>query len=190
MPQTDFLEAAVTVPALMSVIALGVGLVFGYAALSKLWDFPAFVAGVRDFGFVSGRLVPLAAVLLTAAEAVIAVAHLLGLALPMAVPATIALLAVFLIVTVRLLARGEVRPCLCFGAGHEATVDAVGLARIALLLGAELSLFAYLVAGDGGPGLRASYSGELIGIAALGVAFLALCLGLPRLYVASRTIST
>lgn len=133
----------------MGAISTAVALVFGYAALAKLFGIRAFVAGIRDYRIVPGRMAPVVAGVLILSESGIAVTHFARISLSLAVPATTVVLSVFLIMTALDKVRGTKRPCLCFGANGEDAIDNFALLRICLLLSAELTLYSYLLFNDG-----------------------------------------
>ncbi len=126
----------------VSTLARAVGLVFGYATIAKLANLNAVIDGMRSYGLIPNRLLPLAVSLLIIGEALIAITHLGLVALPLASPATVALLAIFLGFSAYSLLRGENRPCLCFGAKKDDKVDGSTLARIIGLLAAETAVLA------------------------------------------------
>jgi hypothetical protein len=174
-----------TVHEAMTIASMSVGLVFAYAAVSKLVDMPGFTAGVRGYGMMPVRLVPAVAGLLVLCEGLFALAHLTGVALNVVLPGAIALLTVFAVTMVSLLRRGDKRPCLCFGASRDDLVDASSLIRLAVLLAVEGILFFYLRINDGslsvfGGGLYRS--AVTVGLAGLVVALSGWCFALPKFY--------
>lgn len=135
---------AIALQRIMSIVSIAVGMVFGYAAASKLLSLTAFAAAVQGYGVLPDRFVPLATGLLIAGESLIAISHIAAIALPLVLPVSIALLLVFLVVIANALKRGEKRPCLCFGANRDDSVDMSSLMRIILLLLMEIALFIHI----------------------------------------------
>ena len=110
------------------------------------------------------------------------------------IPATLVLLAVFLITTVSLLRRGDKRPCLCFGANRDDSVDISSLVRILMLLATELSLYWYLFLGDDPVAATTEYAAatsiETVAVAALTLVLLGWCFAFPKFYRAWRVVRT
>jgi hypothetical protein len=183
----------ITLQSALGIASWAVALVFGYAAVSKLVNLPALVAGIRSYRVVPGPIASLGAALLIIGEGAIAVAHFAGLAMQYVVPATIALLTVFLVTTSRLLKSGEKRPCLCFGANRDDSVDIYSLIRIAMLWLLEAALFFYLVIKDISIAIdfdNAYSSIVAITTAAAGVVLAGWLLALPNVYRALRVVET
>ncbi|MEU6754238.1 MauE/DoxX family redox-associated membrane protein [Spirillospora sp. NPDC046719] len=122
------------------------------AAVAKLRSPGAFAASLGDFGFVPARLRRPLAVLVPAAELLIA----LLLAVPATVTAGFAAAALFCCgltaVPVAVVARGKRVTCACFGAGSE-PMGGWHIARNAVLLAAAcLGAVVALSRGGGVPG--------------------------------------
>ncbi len=180
-----------TIQEAMTVASMAVGIVFAYAAASKLLDVPGFVMGIRSYKVIPDRFAPMAAGLLIAGEGFIGMAHLVGIGLQLVVPGTIVLLSVFLVTMANSLRRGEKRPCLCFGASRDDLADIYSLARVALLLAAEITLFFYLLLNDGSipTGTGDEYSSIVsVAIAVLVVILTGWCLALPKVYRAWQVV--
>lgn len=126
-----------TLPEVIPSIQLAVGLVFAYAGAQKLRSFDRVVAKVSEFTLLPKCLAPTAAMLLIASELFVATTHLLNLGIAIAAPATIWLLATFVVATGWILIRGASVPCLCFGASDGDVVSARTMARLIALTAAE-----------------------------------------------------
>jgi hypothetical protein len=194
MDALSLTNEALTVQMAMDIAAIAVGLVFGYAAVSKLADVPSLVTGIRGYEVIPSSMAPPAAVLLIMIESLIAVAHFGTIALQFVIPATLVLLAVFLATTVSLLRRGDKRPCLCFGANRDDSVDISSLVRILMLLATELSLYWYLFLGDDPVAATTEYAAatsiETVAVAALTLVLLGWCFAFPKFYRAWRVVRT
>lgn len=170
-------------PAMMDIASKAVGLTFFYAVASKLSNIPGFLAGIRGYDLVPDRLAPFVAVSLLMGEFSIALTHVGGFGLKIAVPATILLLFAFLFGVASLLKRGRKAPCLCFGANPEDEIDVYTLARIALLVLIELALYAYLVFDNGARrnGAEGNYDGlGSLAVATLALTLIAWCFSIPK----------
>src|SRR5690606_10495949 len=115
---------------------------------SKLIDIAGYIKGMRHYQLIPARTVPFAAAALIIIETFVALAHFLAIGLRVAIPGTIMMLTMFLLVTANSLFRGEKRPCMCFSASGEDQLNISSVGRIALLLLAELMLYWQLVAED------------------------------------------
>lgn len=167
-----------------TVAAIAVGLVFGYAAVTKLANIRRFISAIRGYRLVPVAFAPLAAGLLIASESSIALAHLIGAGLSFMVPCTLVLLSIFFVATALLLTRKENGPCLCFGAHQDDHMDVVSLVRISILWLIEGSLY-LLQTVDGSMAVRraTSYTGiESFLPAALIVTLLGWLLSIPRFH--------
>ena len=180
MDQLSFASEVLTIQDAMIIASIATGLVFGFAAASKLMDVPGFVAGLRSYG-VPAPIAPLAAGCLFVCEGFIALAHLAAIGLPFVVPGTIVLLLIFFFAVANLLKRGEKRPCLCFGSSRGDFVDVSSLVRIALLLSVEVALYWYLAIDEAVIVVEAK-SIEAVAIAASVVMLISWCLALPKFY--------
>src|SRR5690349_18057670 len=120
---------------LFLVCQLAVGLVFLTASANKLRDMSGFLSGINEYQIVPAHLVGAVGVGVVAVEASVALGHLSGWLLSVAVPASMALLLVFLVVIIVTIKRGLLVPCLCFGGGadHE-TVSLRSAIRLASIL--------------------------------------------------------
>ena len=144
MDHLSFAHEVLTVRSSMDTIALAVGLVFGFAAVSKLSDFASFIAGIRSYEAIPDRLTPLVARLLITGESLVALAHFTGVGLRFASLLAIVMLSIFLLTTANVLKRGDKRPCLCFGADSTEMAGISSLARVSILWLAEVSVYLYL----------------------------------------------
>ena len=192
MDQLSSASELLTIQRALGVVSLAIGIVFAYAAASKLADVDGLVNGIRAAKVIPGQISPLVAILLIIGESSIAVSHLANIGLQFVVPGTIALLATFFMTIVHLLKRGEKSPCLCFGASGDEKVDVYSLARVALLLSSEFLLYFYLAIHGGSIALWADVYNtlELLGVAALIVTLIAWCLSLPRLHGSLRIVTS
>jgi len=120
------------------VIRLGLGIVFGLSAGTKLRDPSAFARGVSEYRFFSSAVPRGLALGLIPAEATFAFCHLTGLGLAAVAPACVAVLAVFTVAVVAQLSSGHRVPCMCFDPGARELISGVTVARLVLLIGAEL----------------------------------------------------
>ncbi len=110
-------------PAVSSIIALGVALLFGAAALHKLADWPRFRAALTDYRIVPAWLAPAAAVALVALES--ATAAMLPFAATRRTGAFLAaaLLASYALAIGTNLLRGRTSiDCGCLGAGRRSRI--------------------------------------------------------------------
>jgi len=163
-----------TLHASMKVVAMAVGIVFAYAAVTKLVNVPGLIAAIQAYKIVPGRLASFSAGLLIAGEVLIALAHLTGIGLRLAVIGTMALLSIFGVFAVTLIKRGDKRPCLCFGADRDEPFDRTSLVRISVLWVTEGLLYCALTISDG---MTSVNSGRFINnIASLLLAALAVAL--------------
>jgi|RhiMetdeSRZDD1v2_1073273.scaffolds.fasta_scaffold52443_3 uncharacterized membrane protein YphA (DoxX/SURF4 family) len=127
------------------VVQLAIGLLFLRAGLGKLSDIEAFLKGVMSYGLVPEQLLPAAGASLIISEVAIGISHLVGWHLIVTVPFAIALLSIFvLLVSFALKHRPDV-PCMCFGGSTADSVSVRTLARLALVLVAELSLWSHVL---------------------------------------------
>jgi hypothetical protein len=176
---------------IVSVIAIAVGLVFGYAAASKLVDVTGLVSAIRGYSNLPRQLASLAAGVLLAGETLIALAHITGTAFRFLVPGTLVLLSIFFAVVARLLKRGDSRPCLCFGVHRDEPADVLSLVRIAILWLAEGLLYLLLTINDDLMAARAEsvyYDIELFFLAALVVTLVSWCFTFPKFHRAWRIV--
>ena len=127
-------------------LQLSLGVVFLFAALSKLGEPNAFVRTVADYRLVPGTAARVLAPALIAVECFLGVALLTGLAVGIALPLTIVTLLAFSAAVAVNLRRGRRVPCGCFGHASE-RVSTRTLVRLLLLLLASLALLLRLLAG-------------------------------------------
>lgn len=158
---------------LFLVSQLAIGLVFLTASVNKLRDISGFFAGINEYGIVPAYLVRAVGVAVVVAEALVALSHLSGWLLVVAVPASVVLLSAFLIAIVVTIRRGLTVPCLCFGVGadHE-TASLRSAIRLISILAIEAALLYRLLGSSDWPSPLARSGGELL--AALLAAALAL----------------
>ena len=183
-----------TLETAIGIASAAVGLVFGYAAIAKIANIRNLAAGIRAYQIVPHRLVLPAALILIALESLIAVGHLGVIALEVIIPATTILLFGFLCITVIQLIRGVERPCLCFGANRDDSVDFTTVTRIVLLLVTDLVLYQILAdRGDSVTVHSRMVAIDVIGniaVAAVIVVLVGWCLTGPKFHRAWRIVKS
>lgn len=120
------------------VAQFALGLVFLLSASGKLLRPAAFARGVTEYRILPESLGFGFGLLLIPVELLLAVSHLTGWQLALAAPAGLAALASFAVAVAVNLGRGRVLPCYCFGGRGGETISARTMARLLLLLAAEL----------------------------------------------------
>jgi hypothetical protein len=104
---------------------------------------------MEQYDVLPRSLIHAAAIVVIAAEMLIAIAHLSGWQLDLAVLTCLALLVLFVAIVLLVLKRGEVVECQCFGTGGaDEIVSMRTVARLALLAVLEL-LLSYFVFVEG-----------------------------------------
>lgn len=126
---------------LFSVLTMCVGLTFSLSAIAKVITFRNLVHDMRVHYRFKVSHASLVAFVLIVVEAAIAAFHIGGVALDLALPATVLLLTAFLFSLLGILRQGEVKPCLCFGADRADQVSVLSLVRVMLLLVVEVALW-------------------------------------------------
>lgn len=126
---------------LFNLLTTCIGLTFSFSAIAKVITFRDLVHGLRVHYRFKGSRALLVASALIVVEAAIAAFHIGGVALNLALPATVLLLSAFLVNVLGILRQGEVKPCLCFGADRADPVSVLSLVRVVLLLMVELALW-------------------------------------------------
>jgi len=153
---------------MLLVVQLALGTVFVLSAAGKLRDPKSFARGVVDYRILPPPLAYSLGFLLIGLEAWLAIAHLTGWLLAVAVPVGLGTLASFAAAVGVNLGRGRALPCYCFGARSGETISLRTMARVLFLVGAELLLL-------GEPSLFASsqivYPGRIASLSQLGLAF-------------------
>ena len=130
-----------TVELSMDIASKVIGLVFLYAAVSKILSFRHLVGSIGYYKIPSGIVAPIAAALLIVGESLISLSHLTGFGLRYVAIGTLAPLSIFLIIATTLVQSGDVRaPCLCFGFKREDYIGRITVVRIAILLVTEVAL--------------------------------------------------
>jgi hypothetical protein len=124
------------------IVQLTVGVVFLLSAVGKLRNPRAFAFGIEDYEILPDRLASSAAVLIIVFESWVAIAHITGKGLRLAVPVAFGLLASFAIAVAVNLRRGRVLSCYCFDAGGGKSISRLTLFRLLLLISTEIFLFA------------------------------------------------
>jgi uncharacterized membrane protein YphA (DoxX/SURF4 family) len=119
-------------------VYLGIFMLF--SALGKLFHASSFSAGVREYNILSEPAGRVVSVTLPWIELAIALALLLGVALPMAGSAAGLLLTGFTAAVVVNLRRGRIIPCSCYGIGSTLTISWGTVARNGALLALALGV--------------------------------------------------
>jgi hypothetical protein len=122
------------------VLQLAIGIVFVLSSAPKIHRPMEFARAVTVYGVIPSAWSLPVAMTVVSCEAAIALAHMSGVLLRPAIVLCVALLLVFLMAVLRVLRRGTAVRCACFGSAAE-VVSARTLARVLLLLGAELLLW-------------------------------------------------
>lgn len=117
-----------------TLLRVGLGAMFLYAALTKVPDLPLFAEEIANYQLLPAPLVPWVAALLPGIEIVLGLALIAGLWTRTAAALTGALLVVFTVGLTQALLRGIDLRCGCFGSAEPATWGTVvrDLAMIAL----------------------------------------------------------
>lgn len=136
------------------VARLALGLVFLLSTLGKLRRPAAFLRGVAEYEILPAPLAYVFGALLIPVEAFLAVAHLTGWGLRVAVPLGIAVLLTFATAVGINLGRNRDLLCHCFDSLGGERISARSLAQLGLLLAAEALLLS-------GPALRPFGGGDL-----------------------------
>ena len=136
------------------VARLALGLVFLLSTLGKLRRPVAFLRGVAEYEILPAPLAYVFGAVLIPVEAFLAVAHLTGWELRIAVPLGIAVLLTFATAVGINLGRNRDLLCLCFDSLGGERISVRSLAQLGLLLGAEVLLLS-------GPALRPAGGGDL-----------------------------
>jgi uncharacterized membrane protein YphA (DoxX/SURF4 family) len=144
-----------------------IGMVFLTSGLGKLWDVPKFARGLREYKLIPGEASTVAACVVVLAETGIAVAHLSGLFVAEAALAAVVMLGVFLSVVLRAIRRGDSVPCLCFGAGSDELASIRSVARLLLLIAAEVATLLLITTSPSPTSLPAASLEQLLLVAAL-----------------------
>lgn len=122
------------------VFQLAVGIVFLASTAGKIRRPITFAKGIAQYGILPARLTFALGLALIPLEAFLALAHLTGWLLAVAVPVGIVLLLIFTAAVTTSLVRGIYTPCYCFGAEGGEAISLRSLGRLALLMAGEISL--------------------------------------------------
>lgn len=114
-------------------LELTLGATFAAAAISKARRPAVFARALQEQLIVPAGAVPLTAIAVTVAEALVAFSFLSGVGVIVGIPLAYALLAAFAVAVVVNLLRDRTPPCGCFGTGEA--VSWLTLMRIILLSG-------------------------------------------------------
>jgi hypothetical protein len=122
------------------VVQLAIGFVFLLSTAGKLRNPRSFIEGVVDYRVLPASLALFFGMLVIPLEFWLALAHLTGWTLNLAVPIGLILLVVFAVaITVNLL-RGRILPCHCFGASRGESISRRSIGRVLLLASGEAFL--------------------------------------------------
>jgi hypothetical protein len=121
-------------------VQLGIGLIFLAAVTPKVLKPRLFAQGISEYGIVPRRVAYGVAFALIPLELVVAVAHLTGWLMSLAVPVTLGMLAVFLFAVLSNLLRGRAIPCHCFGGHAREVISERTVVRLLFLIAGELML--------------------------------------------------
>jgi len=118
------------------------GAVFLLSALGKLRNPRAFAFGIEDYEILPERLAFGAALFIIVVETLIAIAHITGQGLRLAVPVAVGLLGSFAIAVGINLRRGRLLLCYCFDTSGGESISRLTLFRLLLLVSTEIFLLA------------------------------------------------
>ncbi len=121
------------------VVQLALGIVFLLSSAGKLQDRGRFARGLAAYRILPGSWANPASLLVIALESLLAVAHLTGYLLGIAVPVGLGLLGSFGVAVGVNLKRGRALPCYCFGRSGD-TISSATLARLVLMASGEAFL--------------------------------------------------
>jgi hypothetical protein len=120
-----------------SIISLSIGVVFLTSSVSKLVHPVEFARHVADYEILPDRVAFVFGFCVIVIEIFLAVAHLSGLMLGLAVRLGIAVLSIFVVaITINLFRRRQLT-CNCFGASADENISVLSLLRLALLIAGE-----------------------------------------------------
>lgn len=122
------------------VVQLAIGMVFLFSTPGKLMDLKGFARGLGEYRIVPESLVAFVAMTVIVAEIFLAVSHLTGWLLRIAVPVGLVILLIFSMAVAVNLKRGQELRCYCFGASDREMISGRTLARLLLLLAGEVIL--------------------------------------------------
>jgi hypothetical protein len=125
------------------VLQLSVGAICVLAAVEKLRQGTAFVAGLEAYRLVPQKAVAAVATLVIVAEVVAGTSLLLNIAPVAGALGATVLFAIFTTALAANLIRGNRVPCNCFGPSNIELISNLTLLRTALLLVMALSVFAF-----------------------------------------------
>jgi TRAP-type C4-dicarboxylate transport system permease small subunit len=115
-----------------------VGTVFLLSAAGKMANFPAFSRGVEEYRILPSSMARSASVLIIAIEGWLALAHVSGWWLGLAVPVGMGTFCAFAVAVAVNLHRGRRLPCYCFDTKGDEVISGLTLLRIFLLFSVEL----------------------------------------------------
>jgi len=115
-------------------VQLALGIVFLHSAASKLRDPKGFAQGVADYKIVPASMAGAVGLLVIGVESWLAIAHLTGWLLAVAVPVGFGTLLSFALAVGVNLRRGRALPCYCFGSRGGESISNQTLTRLVMLL--------------------------------------------------------
>lgn len=127
---------------MFSEMLLGIQIVlaamFSLSVAGKVLDPSGFIEGVAEYKILPSRLTYSLGVVLIFVELFLAVSHLTGWLLGLAAPIALVTLSSFAVAISVNLRRGRVLPCYCFGRYGSEMISGETLARVIMLICAEL----------------------------------------------------
>lgn len=124
------------------VVQLALGIVFAFSTVAKLRDPTSFARGVADYHILTASAAYPVGLLIICLEGWLAIAHLTGWLLAVAVPLGFAMVASFTVAVAVNIERGRALPCYCFGSRSGERISGRTVARLLLLLSCEALLLA------------------------------------------------
>lgn len=117
-----------------------IGAVFLLSVVGKLEHPRSFTQGIEDYEILPAGTAAGATIFIIIAELFLAIAHLMGWWLRVAVPVGLVVLASFAVAVAVNLVRGRKLPCYCFSTTGGEEISPRTLARLLLLLSTEIFL--------------------------------------------------
>lgn len=122
------------------VMQITVGLLFFMSSVGKLADPIAFANGVIDYAVGPKFLAYPGAAAIIVGEGFIAISHLSGWQLAIALKFSLGLMSAFFVVVVLNLWRGRILPCYCFGGHTDEVISRTTLVRLIVIGALEYCL--------------------------------------------------
>ncbi len=123
-------------------VQLALGVVFLLSATGKLRDPAGFARGLADYQILPGSIAYAVGILVIVFESGVAIAHLTGRLLVVAVPLGCGMFASFTVAVSVNLARGRALPCYCFSGRGGETISGRTLTWLLLVMACEVVLLA------------------------------------------------